>query len=450
MSGQRSPGIATAVALFAVVACALLPSVALAAPPSNDNYASAYRLNEPGTQLPRDVTFNSFTTAEATLQAGEPSTCGTYSYGATAHFRFYPDRPGILEVRVYSEAFLAVVEAWRFSLSDTILHEAECNTASLATRLIDFFYPTLGTPRVQEGQGYNVQIGGIDQDGGGAQPPESGPYAIRFLFYPDTDRDGWLDAQDKCPELGGTDVGKYQGCPDEDQDGFAEGSGGNDACPGKTGRDVSKHQGCPDDDGDNFPENGSDKCPGKTGRNVSKHQGCPDNDRDRVPEDGSDKCPGRNALKPSKGLSRNDKNGNGCPDVLRLHALVTVRKTVTALTTGVQLNYLTVKGVPNGSRVTCRIGRRACPRTPIRNSSTAGVATTAGVRARAAARDINLLGSTHLGFGTKIEIRVTAKYATGKVYRLFVRKGQDEFGTVREEDGCTNPGSRKFRAKGCR
>lgn len=453
MSGQRSARIATAVALVAAVVFAALPSAALAVPPSNDNYASALRVNQPGTTLTRDTGFLNFTTTDATLQQFEidqAGSCAGYDYGATVHFEVYPDRPGIVEVGVYSAAFFASVALWRFT-PDGNIHEGECGIASLTSRLADVYYPNLASGgRVQEGQGYNIQIGGLDPDGAGAQTFGSGAYQVRFIFYPDTDRDGLLDVSDRCPNLGGKDVAKHEGCPDEDGDNFAEGPGGNDLCPGLTGRDVAKYQGCPDDDGDKYPEGagGNDLCPGKTGRNVSKHQGCPDNDGDNVPEDGSDDCPGKNARKPARGLSRNDRNDNGCPDVLRLHGLVAVRKTITALTSGVQLNYLTVKGVPNGSRVVCRIGRRACPRTPIRNSSAAGVA--AGVRAKAAARNIKLLGSTHLGFGTKIEVRVTAKYATGEVYRLTVVRGQNGFGTIREFEGCTNPGSRKVRPKGCK
>jgi hypothetical protein len=72
------------------------------------------------------------------------------------------------------------------------------------------------------------------------------------------------------------------------------------------------------------------------------------------------------------------------------------------------------------------------------------------VLANASARTIKLLGSTRLGMGTRIEVRVTAKYATGKVYRLKVVPGSNGFGTIQEFEGCTNRGSRKVKAKGCR
>jgi hypothetical protein len=412
----------------------------MAQAPANDDYASAFRLNQPGTALPRQGS-GTFTNVDATEEAGEPNNCAGYNFGATVHFEAYPDRPGLLRVGISTPSFFGSLAIWRFT-PDGGVNEGECTIVDLATHVADYTY----SRAVQEGQGYNMQIGGVDADGGTLGPYGQGTFNLAWIFYPDTDRDGWLDVGDRCPDLGGKNVNSHEGCPDEDGDGFAEGPGGNDRCPGLTGRDVAKHTGCPDEDADGFPEGagGNDRCPGKTGRNVSKHDGCPDNDRDRVPEDGSDECPGRNALKPGRGLSRNDRNGDGCPDALRLHGLVAVRKTITALPSAVQLNYLKVRGVPSGSRITCKIGRKACPRTPIRNSSVGDVL------ANASARTIKLLGSTRLGMGTRIEVRVTAKYATGKVYRLKVVPGSNGFGTIQEFEGCTNRGSRKVKAKGCR
>jgi hypothetical protein len=448
----RLVGILAALALLGGLV--LLPSAASAAPPGNDNYASAYRINQPGSTLPRDTGVLNFTTAEATEQGFEAGeTCGGYAVGATVHFEVYPDRPGLLRIGMYSSSFLGSVWAWRFTPDDTI-KEVDCGIANLTNRIVDFFYPNFSNlTRVQEGQGYNIQVGGLDEDGGGAGGFGSGPFQFEVIFYPDTDRDGWLDINDRCQNLGGRDVDSHNGCPDEDQDGFPEGTGGNDQCPGVKG--IAAFQGCPDADGDNFPENGQDHCPGRKGL---KYAGCPDSDNDRVPEDGSDKCPQTSALRPGGGLSRVDRDGDGCPDVLHLERVIVVKKRVSGFTWGIRLKYLQVRQVPNGSRVECKVGRRKCPHTPIKNASLAGLASTiagpaartGNVPAHASARNIRLLGGRNLRLGTKVEVRITAKYATGEVYRFRVVKGSDGFGFIKEFEGCTNRGSRRVHAKGCK
>jgi len=102
----------------------------------------------------------------------------------------------------------------------------------------------------------------------------------------DSDNDGIIDANDKCPNVAG--VAKYEGCPvpDTDKDGIND---ENDKCPSVAG--LAKYQGCPvpdtDKDGINDEE---DKCPSVAG--VARYQGCPvpDTDGDKV-NDEEDKCP---------------------------------------------------------------------------------------------------------------------------------------------------------------
>ncbi|MBC7875269.1 MAG: OmpA family protein [Ferruginibacter sp.] len=102
---------------------------------------------------------------------------------------------------------------------------------------------------------------------------------------PDTDGDGILDSDDKCPTVRG--LAKYQGCPvpDTDKDGIND---EEDKCPAVPG--VARFQGCPvpdtDKDGINDEE---DKCPAVFG--VARYQGCPvpDQDSDGV-NDEDDKC----------------------------------------------------------------------------------------------------------------------------------------------------------------
>lgn len=101
----------------------------------------------------------------------------------------------------------------------------------------------------------------------------------------DTDGDGVNDYYDRCPNTSGNL--SRQGCPelvgkDIDGDGFV---GKEDLCPDIAGTDA----GCPADaDKDGIP-NSEDKCPQQRG--PAENNGCPpDADRDGVP-DGSDKCP---------------------------------------------------------------------------------------------------------------------------------------------------------------
>jgi outer membrane protein OmpA-like peptidoglycan-associated protein len=128
-----------------------------------------------------------------------------------------------------------------------------------------------------------------------APPPPPPPVVEK-----DTDGDGILDKNDKCPTVPG--VAKYQGCPvpDTDGDGIND---ENDKCP--TVKGLAKYQGCPipdtDKDGINDEE---DKCPTVPG--LARYQGCPipDTDGDTV-NDEEDKCP------TVKGTVEN----NGCPEL---------------------------------------------------------------------------------------------------------------------------------------
>jgi len=102
----------------------------------------------------------------------------------------------------------------------------------------------------------------------------------------DSDNDGIIDDNDKCPTVPG--VAKYEGCPvpDTDKDGIND---ENDKCPTVAG--LAKYQGCPIPDTDKDGINDEDdKCINEPG--VARYQGCPvpDTDGDGV-NDEEDKCP---------------------------------------------------------------------------------------------------------------------------------------------------------------
>jgi OmpA-OmpF porin, OOP family len=103
---------------------------------------------------------------------------------------------------------------------------------------------------------------------------------------PDTDGDGIIDPDDKCPTVPG--IAKYQGCPipDTDKDGIND---EEDKCPTVPG--LARYQGCPVPDTDKDGINDEDdKCPTVAG--VARYQGCPvpDTDGDGL-NDEEDKCP---------------------------------------------------------------------------------------------------------------------------------------------------------------
>ncbi|MCX6289139.1 MAG: OmpA family protein [Bacteroidetes bacterium] len=143
----------------------------------------------------------------------------------------------------------------------------------------------------------------------------------------DTDNDGVIDANDKCPTVAG--LAKYAGCPipDTDKDGVND---EQDKCPTVAG--LAKYAGCPipdtDKDGINDEQ---DKCPTVAG--LSRYNGCPipDTDKDGI-NDEVDACP------TEAGISAN----HGCPDV---QPILTQAASNLKFATG--KSYLSVKQLAN-------------------------------------------------------------------------------------------------------
>jgi outer membrane protein OmpA-like peptidoglycan-associated protein len=143
----------------------------------------------------------------------------------------------------------------------------------------------------------------------------------------DTDNDGVIDADDKCPTVAG--LAKYAGCPipDTDKDGVND---EQDKCPTVAG--LAKYAGCPipdtDKDGINDEQ---DKCPTVAG--LSRYNGCPipDTDKDGV-NDEVDACP------TEAGISAN----HGCPDVQPI-----LTQAASNLKFAIGKSYLSVKQLAN-------------------------------------------------------------------------------------------------------
>jgi OOP family OmpA-OmpF porin len=108
----------------------------------------------------------------------------------------------------------------------------------------------------------------------------------------DSDGDGIMDEEDRCP----TQAGKkeWNGCPDTDNDSIPD---HKDLCPHLAGAVVMN--GCPDKDDDQVTDD-KDKCPDIKGLMALK--GCPDSDTDGI-ADILDKCPSTFA-----------KTEDGCPE----------------------------------------------------------------------------------------------------------------------------------------
>ena len=137
------------------------------------------------------------------------------------------------------------------------------------------------------------------------------PQLVVKIEETDTDGDGVVDKDDKCPRLPGPPENK--GCPveapkDRDGDGIPDPV---DSCPDQP-EDKDGFQdedGCPEADNDNDGVvDGADKCPVDPG--PIQNLGCPitDKDADGIPDD-KDKCP--NEPEDKDGYQDED----GCPDL---------------------------------------------------------------------------------------------------------------------------------------
>lgn len=200
--------------LLTAAALLLVPAVAAAAPPVNDNYLGSTEINAPGTALPLDSPFTVDTT-EATVQTdtfnpnkdgtplggGPPelTTCGATSYGKTVWYDIHPNVDGGLLVQASSApgtpAFQPVLRLYEWNTSTSRI----TNTVACAT-------PGPLAPNVKKGHAYTLQVGGV----GGA----GGPLNIDVTFLPDSDGDGILDVgdqKDACPTVPG--IARDGGCP---------------------------------------------------------------------------------------------------------------------------------------------------------------------------------------------------------------------------------------------
>jgi Thrombospondin type 3 repeat len=400
--------------LFAVVAvaCGLGAFAQPAAGVPIDEYAEAFPINTPGTELPREATFQYFNST-ATTQSGEPLECNGVAYGATLWAEFYPDRPGVLELTAPQSDFQMALSVMRFE--GTVfsgISERECTTAIVPMGTL--VYPSTGM--LHEGQGYKVQVGSVSGT--------TGTFTVRSVFHPDSDRDGVLDRDDSCPNAGGPNAERHQGCPDTDGDGIPDIS---DRCTADAGPGAAAHQGCRDTDGDGRPDV-DDACPTTPGNLAN---GCPsppprpDADGDGIFDDGPDQCRGENSR-------ARDANSNGCLDYASFSPTWIFkvggyfgRRGGRMVSLGVSVRRLSVSGVPQGARVEVTCTRSACRRM---------------VKTARSRVTFGRLRGKDLRAGVRLTIRVTAPGFVGRarVYRV-------ERNDVAVASRCLQPGSSRLR-----
>lgn len=119
----------------------------------------------------------------------------------------------------------------------------------------------ISTPHLNHGISYSFPLKAKDKKPVVLPPPP--PPA-------DTDNDGVIDENDKCPTVAG--LAKYGGCPipDTDKDGIND---EQDKCPTVAG--LARYNGCPIPDTDKDGINDEvDACPTEAG--ISANHGCPD------------------------------------------------------------------------------------------------------------------------------------------------------------------------------
>jgi len=169
---------------------------------------------------------------------------------------------------------------------------------------LGFPFFQIGKVDFTDGRGtYAHYTGGLVYEWG--NKPKPAPVKVTEPVSIDTDGDGIVDKEDKCPTVKG--VRSNNGCPlDTDHDGIID---AEDKCPTVAG--VKENQVCPaDTDGDGIIDS-EDRCPTVAG--VKANQGCPaDTDGDGV-IDSEDACPTVAGVRAKKGCPA-DADGDGVID----------------------------------------------------------------------------------------------------------------------------------------
>lgn len=196
----------------AIAGTLALPAAVRAAPPINDNYLQSIRIVDASGRIPVGVVRDVRDTSDATVQTDlfgpdatgggteptlAPAVCGGVTYGRTEWYDFSPVSDGAVELRASGPENVLVLYA--FDRATSVLGtELACTQPSTGTDLVQ---------EVRAGRSYTVQVGGVDRGLG----PAGGATTFSFELFADADRDGILDALDKCPTFAG--IARFGGCP---------------------------------------------------------------------------------------------------------------------------------------------------------------------------------------------------------------------------------------------
>jgi hypothetical protein len=202
------------IALLVALAALVLPAVAFAVVPNNDDYLKSTPINRADTRLTREEVKAVVDTTEATTQPDlfapevasggggpENTLCNGRAFGKTVWYDVHPDVDGALEIQ--TGGFDVAISVYEFdNRSAKILGAVAC---SAETGPQDFILPK----RIEGGRHYTIQVGGLDA--GTGLGSVAGTLGISFQFFADRDDDGELDPLDDCPSEPG--IHSEAGCP---------------------------------------------------------------------------------------------------------------------------------------------------------------------------------------------------------------------------------------------
>jgi hypothetical protein len=199
------------IGLIVALVALLVPAVALAAIPINDDYLKSQPINRANTRVPREEVKANVDTTEATTQADlfipgtmaggggpETTTCSNRSFGKTVWYDLHPDVDGALEIQ--TGGFDVAIGIYEFDNNTAKIVRRLACSAEAGTQ--DFIIP-----RVEAKRHYTIQFGGLDNGMG----PLGGNLQISFQFFADRDDDNVFDPLDDCPDQPG--VRSAGGCP---------------------------------------------------------------------------------------------------------------------------------------------------------------------------------------------------------------------------------------------
>ena len=196
-----------------VALCALVvPTVALAVIPANDDYLKSTTINRADTRLTREEVKTSVDTTEATVQADlfvpgtnpgggpENTTCKGRTFGKTVWYDLHPDVDGALEIQTAASTSPST------STSSTTAPPRSSTT-----------WAARPSPARRTSSSRASRAAGTTRSRSAASTPALGPVGgvlgLSFQFFADRDDDNVFDPLDDCPDEPG--VRAHGGCPPE-------------------------------------------------------------------------------------------------------------------------------------------------------------------------------------------------------------------------------------------